>query len=619
MNLPLPIVVVALLAAALPAGAVPRQESVPLERFLQMRSATAPSPSPDGKDVAFLTNLTGVMEAWRVPSAGGWPSQLSFTGETVRGVAWSPRGDRIAWFVDRGGDERVQIWVSKPDGSSPRRLSTQDSKIYTFGGWSPDGAKIVWTSNERDERFFDLYEVDVATGRAKCVKQADEVLRPGRYSPDGKWLAYARSNTLDDLDLYALEVATGRTVHLNPHEKPEHVSGFAWHPDSRSLLFTSDRGRDRTRLVRVTLDQPNRLEPVYEPEWEVEAVAAEGKHLAAVVNEDGYSRLQLLDAKSFRPVSRPALPDGVIFAPEFSRDGKRLFFAFTGPTENADVYLLEVASGKLSRVTKSDTAGIDRATLVAPRLLRIPAHDGLQIPGYLYLPAGKGPHPLVVWVHGGPESQERPRFSAVYQYLLSRGLAIYTPNIRGSTGYGHAYQAADNVGKRWDAIRDVRTAAEYLVAQGIAAQGRIAVAGGSYGGYMTVAQLAFNPETFAAGVDMVGIVNFETFLEETHPFRRPLREAEYGSLEQDRKTLRELSPIHRLDDIRAPLMVIHGVNDMRVPVNEARQVVQNLERRGVKVEALYFPDEGHGLSKLPNRIHGYARMADFLLEQLRAR
>ena len=621
MNAPLLLSAVAasLLAFASPAGAVPRAETVPLERFLQMRSAVAPSPSPDGKEVAFLTNLTGVMQAWRVPAAGGWPSQVSFTSELVRGVSWSPRGDLVAWFVDPGGAERVQVWVSKPDGSSPRRLSRQDEKIYTFGGWSPDGSKLAWTSNERDERWFDLYEVDVASGAAKRVQQADAVLQPGRYSPDGRWLAYARANTLDDLDLYALELASGRVVHLNPHERPEHVSAFTWHPDSRSLLVAADRGGDRTRLVRIALDRPDVFVPVFEPKWEVEAVSAEGNTVAAVVNEDGFSRVQLLDAKRLRPIGRPSIPDGVITRPEFTPDGKRMFFAFSGPTENSDVFVLDVGTKKVSRVTRSDTAGIDRRTLVTPELLRIPAHDGLEIPGYLYLPAGKGPHPVVVWIHGGPEAQERPRFSPIYQYLLSRGLGVYTPNIRGSAGYGHAFQAADDVGKRWDAIRDVRTAAEYLVARGIAAKGRVAVAGGSYGGYMTLAQLAFNPDTFVAGVDIVGIVNFETFLEQTHPFRRPLREAEYGSLERDRETLRALSPIHRLDAIRAPLMVVHGVNDMRVPVNEARQVVENLERRGVKVEALYFPDEGHGLQKLPNRIHGYTKLADFLERELKGR
>jgi dipeptidyl aminopeptidase/acylaminoacyl peptidase len=617
-SLALPIAAL-LLATSGPAAAVVRQETVPLERFLQMRSAVSPSPSPDGSEVAFLTNLTGVMQAWRVPAAGGWPSQVSFTSDLVRGVSWSPRGDLIAWFVDRGGAERLQIWVSKPDGSSPRLLSRDADKIYNFGGWSPDGTKIAWTSNERDERYFDLYEVEVATGRARLLHREDAVLRPGQYSPDGRWLAFVKFNTLDDLDLYARELSTGRTVHLNHHDTPEHVADFAWHPDSRSLLVAADRGRDRFRLVRVSLAEPNVFHPVFEPEWGVEAVNAADDTVAVVVNEDGYSRLHLLAADTLRPRLRPRIPDGVAMRPELTRDGRRIFFAFTGPTDNADILAVDAATGAVSRVTKSDTAGIDRSALVHPRLLRIRAHDGLEIPGYLYLPPGKGPHPLVVWVHGGPESQERPRFSAVYQYLLSRGLAIYTPNIRGSTGYGAAYQAADNVERRWDAIRDVRTAAEWLVAHGVAAPGRIAIAGGSYGGYMTVAQLAFHPDTFAAGVDVVGIVNFETFLEETHPFRRPLREAEYGSLEKDRETLRALSPIHRLDAITAPLMVIHGVNDMRVPVNEARQVVRNLEGRGVKVEAIFFPDEGHGLAKLPNRIHGYTRMADFLLEQLAGR
>ncbi len=604
-----------LLAVAFPAAA----EGPPLERFLNMRSSVAPSPSPDGKEVAFLTNVTGVMQAWRVASTGGWPHQVSYFPERVRGVWWSPKGDLLAFSVDVSGKERLQIWVCKPDGSGLRKLTRADDRIHNFGGWSPDGKSVSVAANLRDERYFDIHVLDVVTGAARVVKQADEVLVADEFSPDGKWLRYGRWNTNIDGDVFALELATGRTVHVNPHTEETRLQAVEWTEDSKAMLLATDQGRDLAGVARIALDAPGKLEWVFSPTWDVEGLAVSRGRVAVVVNEDGYSRIHLLDGGTFAPRGVAPAPDGVMSAPKFTRDGAALFVSVSGPTDNGDVFRWDAATGKVSRVTESDTAGIARESLVAPKLVKWKSHDGLVVPGWLYLPPGKkGPSPMVVWIHGGPESQERPGFNPVIQYLVSRGLGVYAPNIRGSAGYGKKYLGADNGAKRKAAIADVKAMAEKLVAEGHAQKGRLAVMGGSYGGYMTLAQLAFHPDLFRAGVDIVGIVNFETFLERTDPWRRPLREAEYGSL-SDRKLLRELSPISRIDAIQAALLVIHGENDTRVPVHEARQVVEVLGKRGVKVEALYFPDEGHGLAKLPNRVKGYTAVADFLERQLGTR
>jgi dipeptidyl aminopeptidase/acylaminoacyl peptidase len=297
----------------------------------------------------------------------------------------------------------------------------------------------------------------------------------------------------------------------------------------------------------------------------------------------------------------------------FSHDGKRLVFTFSSPIEPANVYSLDLASRQLTRVTEPTLAGVDPKTFVQPSLIHYPTFDGKQIPAFYFEPKGVTRPPAIISVHGGPESQTRAQFSSLIQYFLNRGYAVLAPNVRGSTGYGRTYTHLDDVLLRMDSVKDLEYANRWLSERA----GKIAVMGGSYGGYMTLAAVAFQPERWAAGVDIVGISNFISFLNNTGSYRRALRIAEYGDPVKDEAFLKEVSPFFHVDKIKAPMLIIQGANDPRVPQSESDQIVASLEGRSLPVDYLLYKDEGHGLAKLANRVDAYTKVVAFLDRHLK--
>jgi dipeptidyl aminopeptidase/acylaminoacyl peptidase len=342
-----------------------------------------------------------------------------------------------------------------------------------------------------------------------------------------------------------------------------------------------------------------------------------------VTNTDGYSLLEIFDVsngwEARQSLLTPTLPGGIVAETVWSHDGARLALTFVTPDDAPDVWVWDEVAGVVWRATQSSLGGIPRQTFVNPSLIHYPTFDGREIPAFLYLPHDKQQGlGVVISVHGGPESQARPIFSPVIQYLVSCGYGVLTPNVRGSTGYGYEYQSLDDVRLRMDSVKDLQYAALWLHDSGIADPGRIAVMGASYGGFMVLAAVTNYPDLWAAGVEIVGIANFVTFLENTGSWRRKLRESEYGSLEHDREFLEQISPIRLVNRITTPMFVVHGANDPRVPVGEAEQIVSALRARGVPVEYLRFEDEGHGLVKRSNRLIAYPAIADFLNQHLGA-
>lgn len=596
----------------------------PVERFLNMRSATSPTLSPQGNEVAFLTNITGVPQVWKIALTGGWPDQLTFFRDRVARLEWSPRGDWIAFSLDLGGNERWQIHLVSPDGATVRQLTNEPKVIHNFGAWSPDGPRIAYGSNARDERYFDIYLLDVATGQSRRVYEANARLSAEAFSPDGRLLVLHRANTNLDGDLLLLDLSTGQATHLTPHTGEADYSTVTWLPDGSGFYLLSDEGRDFTNLGFFDIKK-RKLAFRENESWDAEAVAvsADGRRLAMAVNVDGYSELRVKDGSG--PWKKISLrPPGVIGSGVesgqrliFTRDGQRLVFSLAASRSTADVLSLDLSTNRTAQTTRSAMAGMPRDVLVEPELLHYPTFDGRQIPAFLYRPHGREKNlPVVIWIHGGPESQYRPTLNSVIQYFVTRGFAVLAPNVRGSTGYGKAYSHLDDVARRPDAVQDVAEAARWLGSSGIAAPDKIAVMGGSYGGYMTLAALTSHPDIWAAGVDLYGIANFKSFFQNTGPWRVELREAEYGSLEHDATLLEKISPLTHVDKIRAPLLVIAGANDPRVPREEAEQIVAAVKKQGGQVEYLLFPDEGHGVVKLANRIKAYSAIADFLDKHL---
>ncbi|HEY7347773.1 MAG TPA: S9 family peptidase [Ktedonobacterales bacterium] len=605
------------------------------ESYLNIRSASGASFSPDGQRLTFLTDITGVAEVWRIPvdvhaPVSAWPEQLTFRGERASRAAYSPTDETILVAGDVGGNEHTQLWLLEAESGTVRPLTSAPEIIHEFGGWSPDGMKIAFASNARDPRFFDVYEQTLAGGSPRLILRHDGTNHPVRYAPDGRSLLISRVESNIRNQLLLLDIESGEARPLTPEigDGPASHVEAAWSADGRGLYLLSDRNRSYLSLAWLDL-VTTEMTFLRDISWDTEelAVSDDGTRLALVTNEEGYSRLEIVDAAAGwaerRSLPTPTLPACTIHDLKWSPDGARLAFTLDTADDAPDVWVWDVAETRLWRATRSARGGIAREHLVAPALVHYPTFDGRQIPAFLYLPQDMEARrlPAIVYVHGGPEGQFRPNssnYNSVIQYLVGSGFVVLAPNVRGSTGYGYEYQSLDDVRLRMDSVADLPPAARWLAEQGIADPQRIAVMGRSYGGFMVLSLLTTSPEVWAAGVELVGIANFVTFLENTGPWRRKLREAEYGSLERDRDFLEHISPIHAVDRITAPLFVAHGANDPRVPVSEAEQMVEALRRRNVPVEYLRFDDEGHQFTKRSTHLIVYPAIARFLDTHLRA-
>ncbi len=415
-----------------------------------------------------------------------------------------------------------------------------------------------------------------------------------------------------------------RTLTTETSTGPSLYHDAAWSADRRGLYLRTNLNRQFLTLAYLDLATQ---EMIYlsDTQWDIEhlALTPDGKTMAVVTNEDGYSQLELFDVSNGwgerKPLLAPTLPRGVVYETVWSQDGGRLAITLITPDDSADIWVWDMSEGVVVRATHSATGGIPHEAFIAPSLVHYPTFDEREVPAFLYLPKDGEQRnlPVVVYVHGGPESQSRPEFNGVLQYLASCGYAVFVPNVRGSTGYGYEYQSLDDVRLRMDSVKDLQYGVRWLRESGIADPKRIAVFGGSYGGFMVLSAVTTYPDLWAAGVDIVGIANFVTFLENTGPWRRKLRESEYGNLENDREFLEEISPIRSVDKITAPLFVVHGANDPRVPIGEAEQIVGALKKRNVPVEYLRFEDEGHGIVKRANRLVVYPAIARFLDEHVK--
>jgi len=608
----------------------------PIDRYLNVKQATMPSFSSDGRWLAFISDLTGVAQAWRVPLGGPagvvpMPEQLTFAEDRVLWLHYSPAtGDgRLLFTRDRGGDENAQLYLLDPDTGDEWLLTAgHDGVMHVPGPWSADGRAVLFAGNRAHAGRYGLYRQALDAAQAELLWQSDE---PGHLDniaahPTAGRLLFTRMGRSDRHELLEYDLTSGALRHLSPADRPARYNFAAYSHDGCHVYAVTDLDSDRANLMRfdlVTGEWETVIAPLYEVEYF--ALAPDGRHIAFTLNQEGYSRLELLDLRDGVARPGPALPNGVLgYSDEriaIAADSQALAFSYMTPTSTGNIFVWAWAEmGQSARqMTAMTQGGIPHRAFAASELIRYPTFDGRAIPAWFYRPAtAAGPAPVVIIVHGGPESQARPGFDFLAQYLVNRGYAVLAPNVRGSTGYGNAYSQLDDVEKRLDSVADLAHAADWLRAQpGIDGQ-RIAVLGGSYGGYMVLAALAFYPELWAAGVDIVGIANFVTFLENTSDYRRAHRESEYGSLAHNRDLLERISPINHVERMTAPLLVLHGANDPRVPLSEAEQLVARLAALGRHAELLVFDDEGHGIKKLKNRRVAYPAIVRFLERALRS-
>jgi dipeptidyl aminopeptidase/acylaminoacyl peptidase len=620
-----------LLACNLPMAA-PAQSSddeltATVTAMARVGRAFAPSFSPDGKQIAYITDLTGVPQVWRVPAAGGYPQQVTALADPIGGVEWSPKNDWLAISVLPGGGLNSQVYVVRPDGSGLRRLTDGGKENNWLGEWLEDASRITLASNRRSGDDMDGYLLDAATGKHELVSINPGVGQFEDVSRDGRWAILQRVRSRGDSNLYLVNLATRAETLLTPHQPPAQFTA-RFSADPRTIYIVTNDKRDTFALCRVQVEsdgRPGSIEIVAKragAELDSIEINHAGTMAALIWNVASRSELSFLDLANGKETSGPKLPAELVGGIEFSRDGSKLAMVVSGSAATSDIWLLDLkakdlSAAKLMQVTVSSHAGVDMNKMTRPELVRYMAHDGLKLSGWLYTPPNyKKPGPVVLSFHGGPEGQERPAFRSDYQALVSQGIAVFAPNVRGSSGFGKKFINMDNGARRVDSVRDIKASAHYLVQSGFADPKRLGITGGSYGGYMTMAGLTEFPDLFAAGANLFGIVNFATFFKHTEPWMAAISTIEYGDPATEADILASLSPIHKLDRIKAATMVLHGANDTNVPVVEAEQIVENLKGRGVPVEYVLFPDEGHGWRKTSNRIRSTVEMTRFFARHL---
>jgi dipeptidyl aminopeptidase/acylaminoacyl peptidase len=591
---------------------------VSLEQLLRVRYAYAARFDAAGRHLVFVSDLGGVPQAWGVGERG-WPELLVAPPDRAQTVDPGPRPGQLVVGADVGGNEHTQLLYSAEPGAAWRALTDRPDRIHNFGSFSPDGRTISFAANTRNQRWFDVYVRDLENSEPQRVLEHDSSNRAGPFSPDGRWLVVIRSFSTSHQELWLVDLVGSEPPRLLTrageeaiYERPE------WTPDGRALYCLSDFGRDLAAPARIDV-ATGELSYVVQPDVEADETALDpsGRQLAYALNRDGKAEIVVRSLSSGSEQTVSGLPAGALYAYwqsalAWDPAGERLAISWTASRASPNVFVWS-AQGGTRQVTYAGGLEVDLRQLPEPEHVAYPTFDGRQIPAIFYPASGAASRPpCVVFVHGGPEGQYRPTFQPVVEYLASAGFAVLAPNVRGSSGYGRTYMHLDDVRKRMDSVADLAHAVYWLRDTGRADPDRIAVYGGSYGGFMVLAALTTYPDLWAAGVDLVGIANFVTFLENTGPWRRHLREVEYGSLERDRDFLEEISPINKVERIRAPLLVIHGANDPRVPVGEAEQMVARLKALGRTVEFLRLEDEGHQIAKLKNKLVAYPMAVEFL-------
>ncbi len=581
---------------------IPKSLTQQLHQYNQVRSASLVDWRADGSGLYLTTRFANTTQLHRVDRPLGARYQLTFDEEPVSSVAVCPDPDRSAVVMtqDVGGGEAYQlVYLDLTTGE--KRLVSDGHSRYGAVVWSPRGDQFACYSTERNGTDWDIWLVR-PDGQRRRLTAEQGTWWPVAWSPDQRYLLVQNYRSVTDTRLYLLEIAT-ETLVLFDLELQDIAHGDGVIASDGSVYYTSDKDSQFLSLRRYWRGQDEVV--LSGLEWNITHLELDpsGSRLAYSVNQDGLSRLFLMDLDS-RQSESLKIPAGIVSGFRFSPDGQRLALTLTTGQSPSDIYVLDLSSQSLERWTESEVGGLPASEFVAPTLERFPTFDGRSLSAFLYTPSDPDPAPVVVLIHGGPESQYRPYFSSTVQYLVRElGLAVVAPNVRGSDGYGKDFLKLDNGFRREDSVKDIGALLDWIESRPDLDSNRVAVYGGSYGGYMVLASLIHYSDRLRAGIDVVGISNFVTFLNNTKDYRRDLRRVEYGD-ERDpemRAFLERISPTNQVDRIQVPLLVVQGQNDPRVPVTEAEQIVSAVRSQGQQAWYLLARDEGHGFRKKNNR------------------
>lgn len=582
-------------------------------RYTEFRAAGFASWHPTKREMLISTRFGDTAQAHLVRMPMGARTQMTFFPETVSGANFEPtKGDYFVFGKDIGGNEFFQLYRYDMQSGDVQMLTDGKSR-NTGGAWSHDGTRIAYQSTRRNGADNDIYLMNPRDQKSDrlLLQVAGGGWGVSDWSPDDKRLLVGQYISISESNLYIADAQTGEKTQLTPVQGAEKIAyGDAlFSRDGRGIYLTTDKDAEFQRLAYMDLGTKQFEFLTDKIKWDVDtfALSEDGKMIAFVTNEDGISRLHLMDTKSRKEMRVPELPVGIINGIEWHKNNRDLGFSMTNARSTSDVYSIDVTSGKLERWTQSETGGLNTANFSEPELVRWKSFDGREISGFLYRPDQRkfpGKRPVVVNIHGGPEGQARPGFQGRNNYFINElGVAIIFPNVRGSSGYGKTFSQMDNGMKREDTYKDINALFDWIAAQKDLDANRVMVTGGSYGGHMTLAIATYYPERVAASLAVVGISNFNTFLNNTESYRRDLRRVEYGD-ERDpkmREFFERTAPLNNAKKITKPLFVVQGRNDPRVPVTEALQMVKTVRANSTPVWYLEAKDEGHGFAKKKNQ------------------
>ena len=592
---------------------IPAEVSERLRTYQNVRTHSFLDWTEDG-GALISTRFGETAQVHHVKTPMGARRQLTFYDEPVGGADASPDGDVFVFAKDIGGDEFYQGYLFDLASGNVTRFTEEGTRN---GGlvWSDDGAKVAWYQARRGETGWDIYVADPSDPASRTmIHDSDAALIPVDWSDDGKTLLLQQYVSITKSRLFTLDADGGALVEINPDDDVAYSGGELY---GGSILTITDKGSEFANLVLLS-PEGEMTDLTGGLDWGVEsfAVSPDRRTAAITVNEDGFGSIKLVNLETGAVSDGPTLPAGIAYGLEWDDKGENIGFTFNGARNPADAWSWNLERNSLTRWTEAEVGGLNPDGFVDVELIRYPNADGMDIPAWVYKPEGDGPFPVIIDIHGGPEAQERPYFSSGVQYWVKElGAAVIAPNVRGSAGYGKTYVSMDNGFDRKKSVEDIGALLDWIAGQAAFDKDRVIVYGGSYGGYMVLASMVDYADRLAGGVNIVGISNFVTFLENTQDYRRDLRRVEYGD-ERDpemRAFLEEISPLNSADRITKPLFIIQGLNDPRVPASEAEQILAAMREQGREAWYLLARDEGHGFRKKANR--DYQREAETLFLQ----
>ncbi len=599
---------------------VPVELTVDVGRYQNVRSASVLNWV--GDRLLIMTRFGDTSQIHLVSTPLGMREQITFANEPIGGALVPPLAEpkQIIFSKDVGGSESYQLFLMHLD-SRKSELLTDGKSRYTGVSFSHSGSRIAYSSTEINGRDTDLFIQDLE-GERIVVQQGEGVgWSVEDWSPDEQRILISRYISVVESELYEVDLSTMERTRLLEEHGDISIGSVAYSESGEHVFFASYLDGEFARIFELDLQSGavGPRSPILD--WNVSffRLSRDRSMLAYVVNEEGYSKTHLVDLSTKQEITLPKFPLGHMSSIRFNHDDTKIAFSYQTATSQTDVYVLDLGNQALTRWTRSELGELPSHKMVNPVLKRFSSFDGRDIPVFVFEPPSDGPHPVLIYIHGGPESQYRPRFSSTFQFYVNElGVALWVPNVRGSSGYGKEYLGLDNGYLREDSVKDIGALLDYIATDESMDASRVGVIGGSYGGYMVLASLVHFNDRLRAGVETVGISNFVTFLENTQDYRRDLRRVEYGD-ERDtemRAFLESIAPLNHVDRISTPLLIGQGLNDPRVPASESRQIVDALQSRGIPVWYVLAHDEGHGFRKKPNRDYWWYVVSMFLKEHL---